>query len=129
MQTVREIVREALWISGIVPLGRDEKAAELNFGVHTLNDMLSAWALDGIDLEQAELADADEPTFDAAYLKGVKYNLAVEMASGPFNVQVTQGVVSTAIDQKSLIRTALFTISDMTFDDAPITFTTNSPYY
>jgi hypothetical protein len=48
--TIGELVTRALQLAGVVGMNRAPSAAEMNDGIDTLNEMLSAWALDGMDL-------------------------------------------------------------------------------
>jgi hypothetical protein len=61
-------------------MNRAPSAAEMNDGVDSLNEMLQAWALDGMDLGLETLVQTDEDLLDAAFVKGIRYNLAVELA-------------------------------------------------
>lgn len=117
MQTVRDIVTDALSIARIVGLGRTPKAKEMTFGVQALNDMLSQWVVEGIDLEQSELVESDEPTFDATYLRGVKYNLAAALAEGPWGGEMSQGALNAATEGKMFIRNAVSVMEPFSFEN------------
>jgi hypothetical protein len=82
----------------------------MNDGIDTLNEMLAAWALDGMDLGLETLVQTDEDLIDAAFVKGIRYNLAVELAGshGILN-ELPGSVVNEAETQKELIRAALAT--------------------
>ncbi len=117
MQTVRDIITDAYAIAGIVALGVTPKAKEMSFGLQALKDMLAAWAIEGLDIEAGALTLDTTPTFDDAYLKGVKYNLAVDLAGGPFRAEVSPRAVQIAGEQKTFIRDALLVITELTFDN------------
>jgi hypothetical protein len=117
--TIGELVTRALQLSGVIGMNRAPSAAEMNDGIDTLNEMLSAWALDGMDLGLGTLVQTDEDLIDTAYVKGIRYSLAVELAGahGILN-ELPATVIATAGEQQDLIRSALSDINNMRCDNS-----------
>jgi hypothetical protein len=119
--TIGDLVTRALQLAGVVGMNRAPSAAEMNDGIDTLNEMLSAWALDGMDLGLATLVQTDTDLFDPAYVKGVRYSLAVELAGahGILN-ELPATVIQGASEQQDYIRAALADVDNLRADNALI---------
>lgn len=119
--TIGELVTRALQLAGVIGMGRAPSAAEMNDGIDTLNEMLQAWALDGMDLGLNTLVQTDTDMIDAAFVKGIRYNLAVELAGshGILN-ELPATVVGEAESQKELLRAALADIDNLRCDNSLI---------
>lgn len=117
--TVGDLVTRALQLAGIVGMNRAPSAAEMNDGIETLNEMLSAWAIDGMDMGLNTLSQTDADLLDAGFVKGIRYNLAVELAGahGILN-ELPQSVIIEAETQKGLIRAALVDVDYSRIDRA-----------
>ena len=48
--TINDLVTRSLQLAGVVGMNRTPSAAEMIDGIATLNEMLEAWALDGMDM-------------------------------------------------------------------------------
>lgn len=119
--TINDLVTRALQLAGIVGMGRAPSAAEMNDGISTLNEMLEAWALDGMALGLNTLVQTDEDMIDAAFVKGIRYSLAVELAGshGILN-ELPANVIATADSEQELIRASLADIDNLRCDNALI---------
>lgn len=117
--TINDLVTRALTLAGVYGQGRTPSAEHMRDGIATLNEMLEAWALDGMDMGLGTLVQTDDGMIDAAFVKGVRYNLAVELAGahGIFN-ELPASVIAEAETQKELIRAALSDIDNMRCDTA-----------
>jgi hypothetical protein len=89
--------------------------------------MLSAWALDGMDLGLGTLAQTDEDLIDPAYVRGIRYSLAVELAGahGILN-ELPATVTQIAFSEQDNIRAALVDIDNMRCDNAVLP---RKPFY
>jgi hypothetical protein len=74
-----------------------------------------------MDLGLETLVQTDEDLLDAAFVKGIRYNLAVELAGshGILN-ELPGSVVGEAETQKELIRAALADVNNLRCDNALI---------
>jgi hypothetical protein len=115
---VGELVTRALRRAAL-PGIEAPSAEDMRDGIDRLNEMLAAWALEGIDLKQPTLAQADEFYVDPAHVKAIVDCLAVELAvdhgvSDTIPVPVQMGAAS----GKDHLRAALFEMDDLTADSA-----------
>ena len=117
--TINDLVTRALQLAGVVGMNRAPSASEMIDGIDTLNEMLSAWALDGMDLGLGTLVQTDANMIDDAFVKGVRYNLSVELAgSHGILSELPANIIATAEEQKELIRAALSDIDNLRCDNA-----------
>lgn len=117
--TIAELVTRALQLAGVVGMNRAPSAPEMNDGIATMNEMLAAWALDGMDMGLGTLVQTDENLIDDAFVKGIRYNLAVELAgSHGILSELPASVAVEAEAQKELIRAALSDIDNLRCDNA-----------
>lgn len=112
--TARDICSAAL--RKIVGLGRTPRAAELEYALESLNDMLAAWRLEGIDCGIAgQLAAYDALTVPEEYLAAIKHGLTVWLAD-QFGRELTPGLVMLARETKRALLVARFTFAPLTFE-------------
>ena len=79
-------------------------ADEYQDTIFAMNNMLFAWDADGIKLGYTEVSDlGDDVTVPVGALRGIIYNLAIEMA-GMFNAPVAHGVANAARAGMAAIR-------------------------
>lgn len=116
---VSELCTRSLKLCGILGQGDAAASAEdMNDAVATLNEMLTAWALEGMDVGHDITATQNDNLYvDDAYIKAVRYALAVEL-SAEFNTPVTPAVVQIAIFEKENVRAALADINLLACDEA-----------
>lgn len=81
MATALKIITRAAQLIGLVESGESLEASEVSDGLDSLNQMLHAWADQGIDLEHADLAQGDTLAVQDNHLAAIRYNLAIEMAA------------------------------------------------
>jgi hypothetical protein len=117
MLTVAQLINRSARIAGVVGTGTNLSAEDQDWGIDLLNDMLHAWAIDGMDLGHATVAANDSLYVDDAYVKGVKYSLAVEMAEEK-GTDISNRAVAIALEEQGRIRAALCDIDIMRMDDA-----------
>lgn len=117
--TVGELVTRALQLAGVVGMNRAPSAEEMTDGIDTLNEMLAAWALDGMDLGLGTLIQGQEDVFDPAYVKGIRYSLALELAGshGILN-ELPETVIRTAGSEQENIRASLIDIDNLRCDNS-----------
>lgn len=117
--SIAELITRALQLAGVVGMNRTPSADEMTDGLDTLNDMLQAWTLDGMDLGLSALETSDEDLLDPAYIRGIRYSLAVELASahGILN-ELPDYVVGLADSEQDKIRAALADIDYARVDPA-----------
>lgn len=116
---VSELVTRSLRLAGVVPHNRAPSAPEMNDAIKTLNEMMNSWGIDDLDLGWVDVAQTDIIRVDDAFLKGIRYSLAVELASehgledtlSPLTVQI-------ALNEQENIREALFEVDTLRLDDA-----------
>ena len=119
--TLADLVTRALRLAGVVGNNRAASSEEMNEGISTLNEMIASWALDGMDLGLAEMVLGEDVLVDDAYIKGLRYNLAVELANEHgIAAELPAYVVQSAEDQKDKIRAALIDVDNLRIDDALI---------
>jgi hypothetical protein len=116
--TIGELVTRALQLAGVVGMNRAPSASEMDDGIDTLNEMLFSWALDGMDLGWQTAVQTDNVLVDDAYIKGIRYGLAVELAGahGILN-ELPRSVIETADNEQAKIRAALFEVDNLRADD------------
>jgi hypothetical protein len=119
--TVAELVTRSLQLAGVVGMNRAPSAAEMTDGTDTLNEMVAAWAIDGMDLGVAAMIQGQDVLVDEAYMRGLRYNLAVELA-GAYGIlnELPKSVSDLADSEQGKIRAALCDIDNLRCDDALI---------
>ncbi len=115
---VGELITRALRRAAL-PGIETPSAPDMRDGIDRLNEMLAAWALEGIDLRQPVLAQADTLYIDHAHVKTVVDCLAVELAVDHGMSDAIPVTVQLGAEQgKDTLRSALFEMDDLTVDNA-----------
>lgn len=114
---VSELVTRAARIAGKAGQGSALSAEDMSWGVDQFNDLMHSLALDGMDMGHTTQVSTDTLLIDEAYVKGVKYLLAVEM-SIEGGSELMPGAAAIAIDEQGKIRAALCDIDEMRVDEA-----------
>jgi len=118
--TALELIQKAARLIGMTAQGQTLSAEEAQDGLSALNEMLHAWALEGIILGHTDLALGDTVNLPSEYTMGVRYNLALEMAADiPTDPPVY--VVQKSISTKNAIRNDNITPGKLTVDAALLT--------
>ena len=94
-RTAIGVILRALRSLGVLHSGESPSADEAADALHTLNDMLNAWRLKGIDLEYLDTDLYDVIPYPDDHIAAIRYNLAVELAA-EYGVQPSQVVVAMA---------------------------------
>jgi hypothetical protein len=81
----------------VIGPGKEPKAAEAEYGLNELNDMLDEWAIDGIDLAHTDLALTDTIDLPGDHNTAIILALAARIG-GVYGAQLS------AIDAASLDR-------------------------
>lgn len=119
MATNLDIITTALRILNIInenEAASSELAAE---GLEAMNDLLAAWQKSGIELgyfPQTNLAGTSP--LEDCNLRGVKYNLAVELA-GRKGAPITEATIFVARDSKEDLDKGTAEIIENAFDHLP----------
>lgn len=115
---VRELVTRALNRSALVGVDTPP-AREIENAIDRLNEMLAAWALEGMDLRQPVLAADDTIYIDPAYVKAVVDNLAIELAVDHGSIAELSPIVARGAETgKETLRASLLDLDDLTVDRA-----------
>ena len=120
MATNLDIITEALRITNIINETEPASSELAADGLTAMNDLLADWEADGVELgyfPQTNLATTS-PLEDQD-LRGVKYNLAIEIAAR-HNIPLTDSTIFVA--QKSFARLSKGTseIIENSFDHLPL---------
>lgn len=116
---VSQLVTRSLRLAGVTPHNRAPSAAEMNDGVSLLNEMLNSWAIDGLDLGWVDVEQTDIVRVDDAYLKGIKYCLAVDIAGEHGLEDILSAItIQVALSEKENIRSSLFEVDNLRIDNA-----------
>lgn len=79
MTTAQQVINDAAGMAGILAVGQTLSASIQSTALSKLNDMLAAWESDSIYLGLPTLVSSDEVLVDAADIRAIKQNLAVEL--------------------------------------------------
>ncbi len=94
--SANDIVRDALEDILVQASEAKIEQSEGNAAIRALNDLMNAWAAEGIELGYTIVSDlADTITIAAGAIRGVKANLALELAP-KYNAPITAGLVRKA---------------------------------
>ena len=78
---VRDLVTGSMRLLGVLRQGENPTAQEAADGMISLNGMLNAWILQGIDLEFLNFASLNDVIpYPDDHIPAFRYNLAVELA-------------------------------------------------
>lgn len=115
MATASDIITRALKLVRAVPAGETPSDEEMTDALDALNDMLHSWALKGIDVGHTTLGLTDTVTLPDAYLKAVRYNLAVELAP-EYGVPLAPEIVHQATIELSRLHIDQHSVEEVDFD-------------
>lgn len=115
MATARDIIIEALEDKKTIGVGASPTAKEMTYGLRRLNEMLSGWAMDGIDLAYTDLAETDAIDLPSDHLRTIRLNLARNMPSLPGSLD--QDSLLMAESGLMSLRAAYFSIAELHSED------------
>lgn len=116
--TALDVIKAALRKLRVLPSGGTPTAAETADCLDALNDMLSSWAISGIDLAPVTLASGDSIDVPDDHLEALKANLALRIADD-FGAQITPTLVAQAAQSHSALLGYHFSATDLS-DDNPL---------
>jgi hypothetical protein len=111
-----DFVRRAMRSIGVLQQGEVPSAQEASDALGTLNDMLQAWRLDGIDLEFEDLTLTSFVPLAREDTRAIRYCLALELA-GEFGMTPGQGVLKYAAEGLQQMRAKYSKIRSLSVDD------------
>jgi hypothetical protein len=129
-RTAIGIIRRALRSLGVLRTGEEPTARESADALHTMNDMLNAWRLNGIDLEYLDIELPDIVPYPDDHISAIRYNLALEL-SAEYGVQPPAVVVSMAGSTYANLKAHYFQVGELSVDAAlnPRYNANDWPYY
>ena len=117
MTTARDLITQALGSLGVLHGGEEPGAQEADDSLVVLNQMLSGWIHDGIDLEFIDLALNDEVPYPPDHIAAFRYNLAMTLAP-EFGVQPSIVLAQLASDGYERMRREYMDNRILETDDA-----------
>ena len=116
MATARDIVTRALRKRRVIAVGVSPDAAEMTDGISDLNDMLSAWRIDGIDIGHITVVEGDTLDVPDDHLLTIVLSLAERMTD--YGGQMEASDIITADKGRDALRAQYFTIGTLTCETA-----------
>ena len=116
MATARDMISGALEDKKTIGVGGSPTAKEMTYGLRRLNEMLSGWARDGIDIAHVALTENDDIDAPDDHLKTIRLNLARNMPALPGRLDPDDLVA--AENGLAALRACYFTIAELRCDDA-----------
>jgi hypothetical protein len=115
MTTAYQLVTGALRLATVVAAGEQATAEDMADGIEALNQMAAALKIDGIDLQWVSVDSNTDLTLDDAYIKALKYLLAVDLAP-EYGLTIAPAVIAQAEGGYRALQMAFTTVPDATFD-------------
>lgn len=116
MATARDIVTRALRKRRILAVGQSPEASELADGLSDLNDMLSAWRIDGIDIGHVTLAASDTLDVPDDHILTIVLSLAERMSD--YGGQMDPADIVTAEQGRRALQAQYFHIGELSCEGA-----------
>lgn len=113
MATALDLITRALQDARVYSAGEEPSAADGQYCLDLLNDMIHEWSIDGIDLAFVNLATTDTIDVPDSHLSAIRYNLAVRIVGSGFGGVLTPLVAKRAEDGEAALRAYHFTLSDL----------------
>jgi hypothetical protein len=111
MATARDVITRALRKRKV----SDPTAAELVDGLEDLNDMLAAWAIDGIDIQHVTLASGDTVDVPDNHILTLALSLAERLTE--YGSPLEPEDIMAAERGRTALRALYFSIGDLTSDN------------
>jgi hypothetical protein len=115
--TVNDLIRRAMRSLGVLHTKEDPTADEAADALATLNDMLNAWRLTGIDLEHLTMNLTDTLPYADEDASAIRYNLAVEL-SAEYGIDPPMVVVALARNTYIAIKAKYTNVATLAVDSA-----------
>jgi hypothetical protein len=115
MATARSIITRAMRKLKILAGGEDPTSDEADDCLDALNQMLSEWRIDGIDLAHVDLVLTDEVDVPASHRNAIVLNLALRIADD-FGAQITPSLANEASNGRAALVAYHFTIGEIGID-------------
>lgn len=115
MATALDVITRALKKLRVISSGETPTSDEADDCVDALNDMLSEWRIDGIDLAPTTLATTDTLDVPADHLNAVVLNLALRVG-GMFGAELSQADSYHAENARRALVAYHFTIKTIGID-------------
>jgi hypothetical protein len=80
MATGQSMVTRTLRLLGVLADGQSPTAQQLSDGLDSMNEMLSAWRDQGVDLGHSTISAGDTIPYQDDHLPAIRYSLAIEIA-------------------------------------------------
>ncbi len=125
MTTANDIIADAATELGIIGEGNPLSADDAAQSLRRLNDMLNAWAEDGVDLGYFALALADTVDVPDSHLRAIRANLAIDMAS-MFGTRASAETVAIAAGSWRALKSAYVKTREVKLDAALTTMPSQS---
>lgn len=120
MATASDIVTRALRSLRVISSGETPTADESADGLTALNDMLAAWALDGIDLGHITLVAADELDVPDMHLQTIRLALAERLA-GEYGAELAPADQIALSKGMTALQARYFSVPDLVPQSAVMT--------
>lgn len=118
MSTARDLITMSLRSIGVLHSGETPSAEEADDALDTLNQMLSSWLYEGIDLEYTTITDLNaEIPYPDDHIGPFRWNLAVRL-SADYGVAVTAAVAALAKEGYDQLRREYLDNRELTVDNA-----------
>lgn len=117
MATARSVIKTALRLISAIQPNETPTADEAQDGLEALNDLLSSWALHGVEVDHSSLVLDDDVNLPDSHMQGIKYILAVKLAP-EYGVAITPEVASVADHEWQKIQAHHTTVEEMSLDTA-----------
>jgi hypothetical protein len=118
MASALQVIERAMRRLRVLGLGKEPKAAESEEGLAILNQMLSEWGIDGIDIAHTTLGLSDEIDVPADHESAIVLNLAKRMG-GLFGSQLSPDDDLLAQRGRMALVAYHFSIADLR-DESPL---------
>lgn len=115
MTTARDVISGALEDKKTIGVGASPTAKEMTYGLRRFNEMMAAWARDGIDLAVIDLAEGDTIDLPSDHLRTIRLNLARNMPALPGRLE--QDDLGAAENGLMALRAAYFSIAELGCED------------
>lgn len=115
--TYLDLIRRAMRSIGVLHHAENPTDSEAQDALDTLNDMLEAWRIEGVDLEYLTASLTDTVPYPNDHIAAMRYNLAAELA-GEYGAEIPPVVAVRASELFKMLRSQLMKVDTLSVDDA-----------